>query len=129
MSDPDPENDPAQDVVERLRDGIRQHRAEAAALAEIRSGSGLLDLERTAYLEEPLPVSGRRWTGRLIVLTRKAVYHLFLKWYARPLLQQQNRFNQAAARRIEEMLELERVLRRQIEELEERVRTLERDES
>ena len=127
MSDPNPENDPAQEVVERLRDGIRQHRAEAAALAETRAGSGLLDLERTAYLEEPLPVSGRRWTGRLIVLTRKAVSHLFLKWYARPLLQQQNRFNHAAARRIEELIELERTLQRQIEELDGRVRTLERD--
>ena len=127
MSDPSPENDPAQAVVERLRDGIRQHRAEAAALAETRAGSPLLDLERTAYLEEPLPISGRRWTGRLIVLARKAVYHLFLKWYVRPLLLQQNRFNQAAARRIEEMLELERTLLRQIDELDGRVRALERD--
>lgn len=127
MSESSPENDLAQDVVERLRQGMRQHRAEGAALAETRAGSGLLDLERTAYLEEPLPVSGRRWTGRLVVMTRKAVYHLFLKWYARPLLQQQNRFNHAAARRIEELVESERTLRQQIEELGGRVRTLERD--
>ena len=117
MADPSNQNDDAAaEVARRLRAGMDQRRAEVAALSEIRLGPGLLDLERSGYVEEPIPISARPLFGPLIVFTRKVVYHLFLKWYMRPVLQQQNSFNHAASKRIQELLERNRMLEKKLEE-------------
>ena len=50
-----------------------------------------------------------------IVFARKAVTSLFLRWYSRPLLQQQNSFNRAVSLRIQELLDAQRELRREVE--------------
>ena len=94
-----------EEVARRLRAGMQQRRAEVAALADARRGSRVPDLERARYLEEPISISARPKLGRLIVVSRKIFYHLFLKWYMRPIVQQQNGFNDAATRRVQELLE------------------------
>ena len=108
--------DAAAEVAQRLRAGMDQRRAEVAALNEIRRGPGLLDLERSRHVEEPVPISARPLFGPLIIFARKAFYRLFLKWYMRPVLQQQNSFNHAASKRIQELLERIRTLENQLEE-------------
>ena len=59
------------------------------------------------------------------MLARKAVYKLFQKWYQRPLLEQQNAYNQAAARLIEDLLETATKTARELRRLEELERRLE----
>src|SRR5262245_53698435 len=66
---------------------------------------GLLELKQREYVREPVPFSHRASFGKLIVLSRKAFFKLFLKWFARPVLEQQNAFNQTAARLLEELAE------------------------
>ena len=105
-----------EEVAERLRAGMDQHRAEVAALNEIRLGPDLLGLERSAYVQEPIPISPRPLLGTMIVLIRKLVYHLFLKWYVHPVVKQQNSFNYAASRRIQELLESNRILEQKLED-------------
>jgi hypothetical protein len=39
----------------------------------------------------------------VLVFVRKAFYHLFVKWHARAVLQQQNSFNQSASRLLTEL--------------------------
>lgn len=105
-------------VVSELAAGVRQRQAETAALA----GGGdalqprLLDLRAREQLLEPPCVSPRPFFGPLVVWTRKAVYHLFMKWYLRGLLEQQQAYNQAASRLLqdlaEELTEARRELRR-----------------
>jgi hypothetical protein len=136
MSDPTPppSSPPApgdlrvEEVLQQVRSGLRQRRAEATTLAgggEERR-SGLLALKSREYVEEPVPFSHRAGLGKLIVLARKAVYKLFQKWYQRPLLEQQNAYNQAAARLIEDLLEGRDKTARELRRLEGRVEELER---
>ncbi len=105
-----------EEVAGRLRAGMQQRRAEVAALADARRGSRVPDLERARYLEEPVLIMARPKFGRLIVFSRKVFYHLFLKWYMRPILQQQNGFNAAATRRVQELLERIETLERRLDE-------------
>jgi hypothetical protein len=116
------------EVLQQVRSGLRQRRAESTTLAgggEERR-SGLLALKSREYVEEPVPFSHRAGLGRLIVLARKAVYKLFQKWYQRPLLEQQNAYNQAAARLIEDLLEGRDKAARELRQLQARVEELER---
>jgi hypothetical protein len=88
-----------------LRAAVRQRQGEAAT---IRTGSDelhglLLELQRHEFVQEPQPVSPRPVYGRLLVWIRKAFYHLFVKWHARAVLQQQNSFNQSASRLLTEL--------------------------
>ena len=104
MSDPTPALPPEDlrvaEVLQKVRSGVRQRRAESTTMAgegeETRNG--LLALKQREYVQEPVPFSHRPGLGRFVVLARKAVYKLFLKWFTRPLLEQQNGFNQASAR-------------------------------
>ena len=48
-------------------------------------------------------MSPRPVYGRILVFVRKAFYHLFVKWHARAVLQQQNSFNQSASRLLTEL--------------------------
>jgi len=108
-------------ALERLEAGVRQRRAELATLGE-RSEElrlALVELRRREVVEEPPCVSPRLLIGPLLVFLRKAGFHLFTKWWARPVLQQQNAFNQLAGGRVQ-------ALTYALEELEHRVARLTR---
>jgi hypothetical protein len=132
MSEPTPSPPPddlrVAEVLQKVRSGVRQRRAESTTLAgggeETRSG--LLALKQREYVQEPVAFSHRPGLGRLIVLTRKAFYKLFLKWHTRPVLEQQNGFNQTAARLIEDLVEAQERAAREIRQLAARVEALER---
>ena len=85
----------------------------------------LAELRRREFVEEPRPVSPRPLVGRWIVALRKLVWHLGLKWHARAAWAQQNGFNQAASRTLQDLAEREREARRRLERLEARVAELE----
>jgi hypothetical protein len=115
--------------LEGLRAAVRQRQGE---LASARGGGGdelalqLAELRRREFVEEPAPVSPRPWFGRLVVFARKVAWHLGFKWHARAVWAQQNGFNQAASRTIQDLAERERETRRRIERLEARLAELER---
>ncbi|MEA2601879.1 MAG: hypothetical protein QOF89_2871 [Acidobacteriota bacterium] len=120
------------EVLQKVRSGVRQRQAESTTLAaggeEVRSG--LLALKAQEYVQEPVAFSHRPRWGGIIVFSRKAFFKVFLKWFLRPVLEQQNGFNQAVARLIEDLVEsndrLSRELRQvsaRLEELEQRLKT------
>lgn len=124
-------------VLDQLRAGVRQRRAELATLgasAASAAGDGgdaelqgkLLQVRQSEYVREPVPTSHRPGLGRWIVLARKAGYKLFGKWLVRPLLEQQNAHNAASAALLQELAESEARLQRQVRELTLRLETLER---
>jgi len=106
------------EVVLRLKAAVRQRQAEWETVPDLGEGlrGRLLELQEMEAVDEPLPVSPRPVLGRLIVFVRKVVYHLFLKWYLRTLVERDNRFRQLTVRLlselIEERYEVERRLRR-----------------
>jgi hypothetical protein len=121
-----PEVDVAE-TLQQLRSGVRQRVAELAAVPADAGGtrSKLLEVRAREFVREPTPVSHRGRVGGGIVWTRKVFYHLFLKWFARPVLEQQNAFNQAAsavehelAARLEEMQRRLELLQHRVEHLE-----------
>ena len=114
--------DDTERTAERLREAIRQRRAELAADQEAMAGGGLPDLELVRVLEEPPNVSARPFFGPVITLWRRVVKRLALAWYLRPVLGQQNDFNQAVARRLADLVA-------EVERLERRLQTLESDSS
>lgn len=124
-------------VLDQLRAGVRQRRAELATLSALSidgeapgdSGnldvrSRLLQLRESEYVREPVPVSHRRRLGAWIIFVRKAGYFLFGRWLVRPLLEQQNAFNQAASAALQELMENEERLRRQVRDLTARLEAL-----
>ena len=128
-------------VLDQLRAGVRQRRAELATLgasggsaASATSGDGLdadlqgklLQVRQSEYVREPVPHSHRPGLGRWIVLARKAGYKLFGKWLVRPLLEQQNAHNAASAALLQELAESEARLAKQVRELTLRLEALER---
>jgi|SRR6185295_4251805 len=129
---PDPASPPPDDdlrvaeVLQQVRSGVRQRRAEAATLTagaeEVRGG--LLELKQREYVREPVPFSHRLSLGKLIVLSRKAFFKLFLKWLVRPVIEQQNAFNQTAARLIEDLAESQARTERELRQVSARLETL-----
>ncbi len=110
-----------------LRAAVRQRQGEAAT---IRTGADelhglLLELQRHEFVQEPIPVSPRPVYGRLLVFVRKAFYHLFVKWHARAVLQQQNSFNQSASRLLSELAQRQKRATEESAHLEQRLRRLE----
>ena len=106
---------------------VRQRQGEAAT---IRTGADelhglLLELQRHEFVQEPVPVSPRPVYGRLLVFARKAFYHLFFKWHARAVLQQQNGFNQSASRLLTELAARQKRAAEEGARLELRLRRLE----
>jgi hypothetical protein len=126
--DADPERERVAATLAGLKAAVRQRQGELAAG---RGAAGddlaieLAELRRREFVEEPVPVSPRRF-GRLLVLVRKLAWHLGLKWHARAVWAQQNGFNQAASRLIQDLADRERTSRRRIERLEARLAELER---
>lgn len=110
-----------------LRAAVRQRQGEAAT---IRTGVDelhglLLELQRHEFVQEPVPVSPRPIYGRLLVFVRKAFYHLFVKWHARAVLQQQNSFNQSASRLLTELAQRQKRAAEEAIQLEQRLQRLE----
>ncbi|HEV7517139.1 MAG TPA: hypothetical protein VGR07_12630 [Thermoanaerobaculia bacterium] len=110
-------------VLAQVRSGVRQRQAEVAA-----AGTGseeaqhkLLELKSREYVQEPLCVSPRPVLGRLLVFSRKAVFHLFMKWFSRPVLEQQNLYNQTVARLLADLLKAQEAAERRLRELEARL--------
>ena len=125
MSEPDR----VEDVLERLRAGVRQRQAEVATI----SGSELArhklaELAAREYVQEPIAVSPRPVLGRWIVLARKAIFHLFLKWFTRPVMEQQNSYNQTVSRLIQDLMQSNEALAQRVRELEARLLELEKSE-
>jgi hypothetical protein len=106
---------------------VRQRRAEVASagVAGDELAVQVAEMRRREFVQEPRPVSPRPGLGRLIVLVRKVVYHLFGKWHARAVLQQQNEFNQTAAEVVAGVVERERELRRELARVRGRLERLE----
>jgi hypothetical protein len=123
---PDAALDPrVAEVLQQLRSGVRQRQAEAATVGglpgslEAPGGAagfaqGLLAVKASEYVQEPVPFSHRLRLGRLIVGSRKAFFHLLLKWFIRPVLAQQNAFNQAAGRMLQELAEAQERTAREV---------------
>ena len=138
MSDetPPPATDSAADAerarvaaaLDGLRAAVRQRQGE---LASARGAGGdelalqLAELRRREFVEEPRPVSPRPALGRAIVFFRKVVWHVALKWHARAVWAQQNGFDQAASRTLQDLAEREREARRRLDRLEARLAELE----
>ena len=132
---PDSNRDPASDgdrteaaaALAALEAAVRQRRGELAALGGVGDELGvrLAELRQREFVQEPRPVSPRPGLGRVIVFVRKAFYHLFFKWHARAVLQQQNEFNQTAAALLADLAESGRATRREVERLRARVAELE----
>jgi hypothetical protein len=123
-----PEDLRVAEVLQKVRSGVRQRRAESTTLAgggeETRNG--LLALKAREYVQEPVAFSHRPGLGRLIVFARKAFHKLFLKWFTRPVLEQQNGYNQAASRLIEDLVEAQEKTARELRQLSVRIEALER---
>lgn len=134
VPDLDPERERVAAALERLRAGVRQRQAALAAAGEGGEEARLAvaELRAAEYVREPVAVSPRPVIGRALVLLRKVGFHLFVKWWTRPVLQQQNAFNQAASRLLDELArerrrDAERAARlaRRLDELAARVEALE----
>jgi len=118
-----PESPDVAEVLARLRAGVRQRQAELATVSAATDEARfkLAELTSKELIQEPMAVSPRPVVGRALVFVRKAVFHLFFKWYMRPVLEQQNAFNQTAARLIQDLMQRQEQLARQVREMEARL--------
>lgn len=125
MMDDDPR---VAEVLQKVRSGVRQRRAETTTLAAEaeETRNGLLALKNREYVQEPVALSRRPRWGKVIVFARKAFFHVFLKGFMRPVIEQQNGFNQAAARLIEDLVEAQEGTARELRQLAVRLEALER---
>jgi hypothetical protein len=107
----------------RLRAGVRQRQAELATVSAATDEARfkLAELTSKELIQEPMAFSPRPVVGRALVFVRKAVFHLFFKWYMRPVLEQQNAFNQTAARLIQDLMQRQEQMAGQVREMEARL--------
>ena len=115
----DPERERVARVLEQVRSGVRRRQAERTTVGwegdELRLR--LLELKQSEYVQEPPCVAPIPLIGPLIVFLRKAFARAFTRWYQRPILVQQNRFNQASGRLIQDLAAAQADLRQEIESL------------
>lgn len=132
-ANPNPADDSAgaervDEVLRQLRAGVRQRQAELATLgagaAEARHR--MAELTAREYIQEPICISPRPVLGRWIVLARKVAFHGFMKWFLRPVIEQQNGFNQTASRLIQDLAQSQETMARQLRDLDARLLTLEK---
>lgn len=126
---PDPAVEPrVADVLQQIRSGVRQRQAQVATIAAgtEEARHKLVELTSKEYIQEPINVSPRPVVGRLLVFARKAVFHLFMKWFLRPVVEQQNGFNQTASRLLQDLVQSQESLGKQVRELSAKVDALER---
>ncbi len=116
------------DVLQQIRSGVRQRQAQVATIAAgtEEARHKLVELTSKEYIQEPINVSPRPVVGRLLVFARKAVFHLFMKWFLRPVVEQQNGFNQTASRLLQDLVQSQEGLGKQVRELSAKVDALER---
>lgn len=114
-------------VLEQLRAGVRQRRAEltTVAAASDEARIKLVELRRAELVREPRPTSPRPVVGRLLVFMRKAAYHLFFKWHARAVMAQQNAYNRVAGNLLEDLVEEQGRLTERLVRLERRLAAVE----
>jgi hypothetical protein len=107
------------EVLQQLRSGVRQRSAELSVQGEAaqEARQGLLAVRSREYVQEPVTLSHRPRLGRFIVLSRKVFFHLFLKWFLRPVIEQQNGFNQAASRLLQELVEAQDRMARELRQM------------
>jgi hypothetical protein len=107
---------------------VRQRQAQVATIAAgtEEARHKLVELTSKEYIQEPINVSPRPVVGRLLVFARKAVFHLFMKWFLRPVVEQQNGFNQTASRLLQDLVQSQEGLGKQVRELSAKVDALER---
>ena len=123
---PSPDDIRVAEVLQQVRSGVRQRRAETATLAgSEKTRGGLLELKTREYVREPVPLSHRPSLGRWIVLSRQAFFKLFLKWFVQPVIEQQNAYNQAASRLIEDLVESQERTARELRQVSARLEALE----
>lgn len=126
-SEPEPER--VEEVLARLRAGVRQRQAELATLSGTDpSRHKLAELSARELVLEPVAVSPRPVFGRWIVFARKVLFHLFLKWFTRPVMEQQNAFNQTVSRLLQDLIQSQETLAERVRELEARLGEKERKE-
>lgn len=115
------------EVLERVRAGVRQRRAELATLGEQSEELRLrlAELKTREFVDEPAAVSPRPVLGPLLVFLKKAGFHLFVKWWTRPVLQQQNAYNHLASGLIQDLAGSIQDLQRRLETLAGRLDALE----
>ena len=120
-----------EETLEQIKAAVRQRQAELATCAPAGEEAELrvADLRAREYVQEPLCVSPRPIFGSLIVLARKLAYHLFFKWHVRGTLAQQNGFNQAASRLVQDLVSAQRELHSEVQRLRQRVAALEPHDS
>lgn len=115
------------ELVQGLRDGIERRRSQLAGQSSSNSSAGLHELQSTEFLEEPPAVSARPVIGSMIVGSRKLFRHLFLRWYTVPLLRQQNGFNRNVTLSFRDVVQRNQKLQREVDDLQRRVESLERE--
>ena len=126
-TEPDDAREPrVAEVLAQVRSGVLQRRAELATIGGSETRLKLLELKSKEFVEEPIAVSPRPGIGPLLVFMRKAFFHLGFKWYARPVLQQQNGFNQAVGAMVQDLGREQEKLAQAIESLARRLAELER---
>lgn len=129
---PGPDLDPDRERVAAVLDGldaaVRQRRAELATLGDAAEAArpALAELRAREVLQEPTAASPRPLVGRLLAFGRKAFFHLFGKWYARPLVMQQNEHNRAVSRLLEDLVAGQERLAAELARLARRLDRLER---
>ena len=115
------------DSFDRLRSSVRQRQAE---LTTATGGSDemrlrLAELAAGEFVQEPVAVSPRPVVGQLLVFVRKAFFHLFMKWYTRPVLMQINQFHGSVGSVIRDLVEANRLLGDENRKLQARLHDLE----
>jgi len=115
-------------VLAGLRAGVRQRQAELATLGAAAEGArlALAELRRHEVLQEPVAASPRPLVGRWLGFARRVFFHLFGKWYARPLLIQQNEYNRAVTRVLEDLVAAQERLSGETARVGQRLERLER---
>lgn len=106
-------------VLESVRAGVRQRVSELTTVGGVAEEGRrrLLELRSREYVREPTPVSPRPLLGRALVWGRKIFFQLFLKWFERPVWEQQNRYNQAATELLQDLVERQERAERELAEL------------
>jgi len=114
-------------VLAELGAAVRQRHGELAHAGSFgpEDLARLDRLDSRAHLAEPRPVSPRPLIGRLLVAWRRLVEAAALRWYGRPLVEQQTAFNLAARGAVAELLAELRAREGEIARLERRLSALE----
>jgi hypothetical protein len=123
----------AASILAELREQVRERRKHFTVgdpddphsfnLAELKQSVEAVN--DTWFVSAHLPITwDLRVVGRLGAYTKRAV-RVLLRWYINPIVEQQNRFNSAAARAITELTAYDERLTRELQALEERIEELE----